>query len=74
MYRGFGRENLRGRGHLEDLAIGRKIILKWTFKGRMGEWTGFIWQRIGAGGGEAVVNAVMNLRVPLNACSFLTSC
>jgi len=63
MYRGFGRENLRGRDHLEDLVIGRKIILKWIFKSRMGEWTGFFWLMIVTGGGGAVVNAVMNLRV-----------
>jgi hypothetical protein len=61
VYRGFGRENLRGRDHLEDLVIDRKIILKWIFKSKMGEWTGFIWLRIGTGGGGAVVNAVMNL-------------
>jgi hypothetical protein len=29
----------------------------------MGEWTGLIGLRIGTGG-KAVVNAVMNLRVP----------
>jgi hypothetical protein len=61
VYRGFGRENVRGRGHLEDLVIDRKIILKCIFKSRIGEWTGFIWLRIGTGGGGAVVKAVMNL-------------
>ena len=64
MYRGFGRENLRGRDRLEDLIIYRKIILKWIFKSRMGEWAGFFWLMIGTGGGGAVVNAVMNLWVP----------
>jgi len=49
---------------LEDLVVDRKVILKRIFKSRMGEWTGFIWLRIGPGGGGAVVNAVMNLRVP----------
>jgi hypothetical protein len=52
MYRGFGRENLRGRNRLEDLIIDRKIILKWIFKSRMREWTGFIWLWIGTGGGR----------------------
>jgi hypothetical protein len=37
-------------------------------------WTGLSWLRIGAGGGQLIVNAVMNLRVPLNAGNFLTSC
>jgi hypothetical protein len=64
VYRGFWRENLRGRDHLDDLVIDRKIILKWIFKGGVGEWTGLIWLRVWTGGGEAVVNAVMNLRVP----------
>ena len=64
VYRGFGWENLRGRDHFEDLVIGQKIILKWMFKTGMGEWAGLIWLRIGTGGGGAVVNAVINLRVP----------
>jgi len=29
-----------------------------------GAWTGLIWLRIGTGGGGALVNAVMNPRVP----------
>jgi hypothetical protein len=61
---GLGGINLKGRNHLEDLVIDREIILKWIFKSRMGEWTGFIWLRIGTGKGGAVVKAVMNLRVP----------
>jgi hypothetical protein len=28
-----------------------------------GTWTGLIWYRIGTGGRQALVNAVMNLRV-----------
>jgi hypothetical protein len=35
-------------------------------------WTGLSWLRIGTGGG-LFVNAVMNVRVPQNAGSFLTS-
>jgi hypothetical protein len=27
-------------------------------------WTGFIWLRIGASGGRALVNTIMNLQVP----------
>jgi hypothetical protein len=36
VYRGFGRENMRGRDHLENVVIDRKIILKWIFKSRLG--------------------------------------
>jgi hypothetical protein len=28
----FGKENLKGRDHLEDLIINGKIILTWTLK------------------------------------------
>jgi len=35
-----------------------------------GTWTGLIWLRIGTGGGGALVNAVMNLRVPNNTAYF----
>jgi len=41
-----------------------KIILRWILKWDVGAWTGSGWLRIGTGGGEAVVNAVMNFRVP----------
>jgi hypothetical protein len=34
--------------HLEDLSVGRKIILEWEIGGRV--WTGFIWLRIGTSG------------------------
>jgi hypothetical protein len=44
--------------------IHRKIILKWIFKGWMGEWTGLIWLRIVRDGGGAAVNIAMNLWVP----------
>ena len=40
--------------------------------GWWGAWTDFIWRGVGTSGG-ALVNAVMNLCVPLNARYFLTS-
>ena len=38
--------------------------------GWVGAWTGLIWLRRGIGE-EAVVNALMDLKVPLNAGNFL---
>jgi hypothetical protein len=36
-------------------------------------WTGLVWLRIGTGG-QAFVNSVMNLRVPLNAGNLPSGC
>jgi hypothetical protein len=37
---------------LEDLGIDKKIIIKWILKNWFGEaQTGFIWLRLGRGGG-----------------------
>jgi hypothetical protein len=43
--------NLRERDHSEDLDVYRRIIIKWIFKKWDGAQTGFIWLRIGTGGG-----------------------
>jgi hypothetical protein len=46
-------ERLKERGHLEDLGIDERIILKWVL-GEMAWslWIGFIWLRIGTGEGS----------------------
>jgi len=53
--------NLREGDRLEDPVVDGRIILRWIFrKGHMRVWTGSIWFRMW----QALVNAVINLRVP----------
>lgn len=52
VYTAFWWENQRERGHLEDLGVDGRIILKPTFKKSDAAWTRFVWQSIGAGGGS----------------------
>jgi hypothetical protein len=52
---GFGGGKVRGRDHLEDLGVDRKIVLKWIFKKWDGEhgldFSGSGWGQV-AGAGE----------------------
>ena len=51
------RINMKERDHLGDQGLDGKIMLRWIFrKWDVGVWTGSRWR--------ALVNAVMNLRVP----------
>ena len=53
MYTGFCSGNLRERNHLEDPGVDGRIILRWLFnKWDVATWAGFIWLRIGTGGGH----------------------
>jgi hypothetical protein len=60
-YTRFWWNNLRERDHLGDRGVVERIILSWIFR----KWDmGHGLDRTGSGYGEALVNAVMNLRVP----------
>ena len=64
MHTGFRWGNRREGDHLEDPDVGGRIILKWIFReGGMGDidWIDLVQDR---DNWRAVVNAVMNLRVP----------
>jgi hypothetical protein len=58
--------------HLEDPRVDGRIILKWIFERLDGgmDWINLAQDR---DRWRALVNAVMNLRVPLNAGNFLSS-
>jgi hypothetical protein len=60
---------MKGRDYSEDLGIDRKRVIEWIL-GKCGgnAWDGFMWLRK-----RAVVNTVMNLRVPTKAGNLLSS-
>ena len=63
MLTGFGWEELREGDYLEDSGVDGRIILKWIFK----KWfEGIDWIDLAQDRDRvrALVNAVMNLRVP----------
>jgi hypothetical protein len=51
VHKGFGWRDLIEKGHMDDLGIDRRIILKGIFKKRVGKArTGLIWFSIETGG------------------------
>ena len=52
MHTGFRLGGLRVRGHLEDLEVDERIVLKWLLEKWDGDaWIGLIWLGIATGGG-----------------------
>jgi hypothetical protein len=70
VYTGFWWGNLRERDHLEDPGLDGRIKLGWIFR----KWGGMDWISLvqGRERWRAPVNAVMNIRDPLNSGNFLT--
>jgi hypothetical protein len=67
---GFGEGDLRKRDHLQNLGLDGRIILKCIYK----KWNGGMDQIYLAQNSDrwwALVNAVMNFRIPQNAGNFL---
>jgi hypothetical protein len=67
--------NLTAGAHLQDLSGDERMILKWIFNACVSEgvsedWTDLAYDMVKW---QAVVDIVMNIRVPSNAENFLTS-
>jgi hypothetical protein len=64
--------NLTKRDYLEDLSVGRRILLKWIFKNcdKGKDWIDLAGDRARL---PAVFNAITNLWVSYNAKNFLSS-
>jgi len=59
-----------GKINLADILLDRRIILNWNLKKCDGNaWAGFIGHRW-----RALVNTLVNLRIPYNAGNFLSGC
>lgn len=51
VHTGFSWRDLMEGGHLEDLGLGRRVILQWIFSIWSGEaWTMLLWFKKGTGG------------------------
>jgi hypothetical protein len=63
-YTGFFWGNVKGRDHLEDPGVGGRIILRWICR-KLG-CEGMDWNKLAQDRNRwrALVNAVMNVRVP----------
>ena len=71
VHTGFWWGYLEERGHWEGPGVDGRIILEWALKKSVRR-TGLIWLRIG-NEWRAVVNMVMNLRVPYNSGNILAT-
>jgi len=72
VYAGFWWRNLRERDNLEDPGVDARIILRWIFT----KWDGGIaWIDLDQDRDRwwAIVNAVINYRIPYNTGNFLIS-
>ena len=72
VYTGFGGRNLRERDRLEELDVDGKITVKMDLQD-VG-WGGMDWIDLvpSSDWWQVIVNALMNLRAPLNVGNFLT--
>jgi hypothetical protein len=61
VHTGFLWGNLNETDHLEDLGVDRRIILRYIFRKRDGDWIDLAQDR---DRWQALMNAVMNLPVP----------